>query len=99
MILYTFSNYINQPWAIGGITNFKYDNACRLHSSLISHNQLHLLPSSLCIPIGHALTHVQSCQILRNPMRVEGNGMAAGEEIETLWSRMLRIWPKLKEVS
>ncbi|KAI9329110.1 hypothetical protein BD770DRAFT_292283, partial [Pilaira anomala] len=40
----------------------------------------------LAVPVFHAYTHVQHCQVIRNPRYREGFGLTDGEGLERLWS-------------
>jgi hypothetical protein len=57
------------------------------------------VPCTCAVAAGHSLTHDEDCQARFDPMRVPGNGLGSGEEIETHWQKMMPLLLPLRESS
>jgi len=75
----------------------KYDIMCMFEKYLDARGRP--LPEITAIPSGHARFHRWSCQESWGPLSVKGNGLSVGEEIELLWSYLMLLWPRLKEMA
>jgi len=75
----------------------KYDIMCMFEKYLDARGRP--LPDVTAIPSGHARFHRWACQESWGPLSVKGNGLSVGEEIELLWSYLMLLWPRLKEMA
>lgn len=76
---------------------FKYDICCNFLPYL-TNKSFEWMPEIAAIPVGHAMTHILMCQLSFFPWLVKGNGLSAGEEIETLWSKLCYLWARVREM-
>jgi len=86
----------SEPWI--STLLFKYDIWCNFLPYLVNKGFM-CIPTVACIPIGHSLTHIMGCQYSYFPWLVRGNGLSPGEEIETTWSKLGHIMPRIREMA
>lgn len=57
------------------------------------------MPCTCAVSAGHSLTHDEDCQAKYDPTRVIYNGLSSGEEIESVWSKLMHLWLRCRESS